>query len=61
MSAIEWCECCQAPAPSWSSSEYPQWHLLLTEQGEYLGIVCAGCLEDQELALLHAHAVALAA
>lgn len=52
MSAIESCECCLAEAPSWTSDEYAEWVLLLARDGEYLGVVCAGCLAEEELLLL---------
>lgn len=49
MSAIEWCECCLAEAPGWSTREYAEWVVLLAEDGAYLGVVCAGCVADEEL------------
>lgn len=49
MPAIEWCECCLSEAPSWSSAEYGEWVVLLARDGEYLGVVCAGCVADEEL------------
>jgi hypothetical protein len=51
MSAIEWCECCLSEAPSWSSAEYGEWVVLLARDGEYLGVICAGCVADEELLL----------
>jgi hypothetical protein len=52
MPAHETCHCCQALAPAWSSPEYVEWHVVCTARGEYLGVVCSGCLVDDELVLL---------
>lgn len=49
MYAIEWCERCQSRAPAWSAGEYADWVVLLTPAGEYLGVVCTGCVADEEL------------
>jgi hypothetical protein len=46
---LEICHCCQAFAPAWSSPEYAEWHIVITADGELLGVVCAGCLIDDEL------------
>jgi hypothetical protein len=49
MHAIEWCERCLSPAPPWTAGEYAEWVVLLTPAGEYLGVVCAGCVAEDEL------------
>jgi hypothetical protein len=48
---LEHCFRCLSDAPedAWVASD---WLVLLTREGEYLGIVCAGCIADDELALL---------
>lgn len=61
MPAFEWCHRCLHPAPEWSSPEYREWHLVLTADGLYLGVVCVGCLADEELALVELAALAEAA
>jgi hypothetical protein len=52
MPAIEWCECCLAEAPAASAD----WYVLTTREGEHLGVVCAGCVADEELMLLELEA-----
>jgi hypothetical protein len=49
MSAIEVCHCCQTIAPAWSSPQYAEWHVVIAADGEFLGLVCIGCLGDDEL------------
>jgi hypothetical protein len=49
MSMLEICHCCQSFAPAWSSPEYAEWHVVISADGELLGVVCAGCLIDDEL------------
>jgi hypothetical protein len=49
MLMLETCHCCQALAPAWSSLEYAEWHVVIAADGEFLGVVCAGCLIDDEL------------
>jgi hypothetical protein len=49
VNAIEWCERCLSEAPGESSPEYTEWLVLSTPGGEYLGIVCAGCIAEPEL------------
>jgi hypothetical protein len=49
MNAIEWCERCLSQAPGEFSPEYAEWLVLSTPDGEYLGIVCAGCIAEPEL------------
>jgi hypothetical protein len=47
---VEHCYRCQsdAPADAWSSDD---WLVLLTRDGDLLGIACVGCVADQELVL----------
>jgi len=47
---LEFCTCCQAYAPAWDDPDYADWHIALTPDGEYLGVVCVGCHIDDELA-----------
>jgi hypothetical protein len=61
MSAIEWCERCLSEAPGESSPEYAEWLVLSTPEGEYLGIVCAGCIAEPELLALELEDALLAA
>jgi hypothetical protein len=50
---VEYCLRCLSDAPrdSWESAD---WLVLVTRDGEYLGIVCAGCIADEDLALVAA-------
>jgi hypothetical protein len=52
MPISETCHCCQAIAPAWSSPQYGEWHIVINADGELLGVVCAGCLIDDELILV---------
>jgi hypothetical protein len=52
MSTLEICHCCQAFAPAWSSPDYAEWHVVISADGELLGVVCAGCLIDDELIVI---------
>ncbi|HST32669.1 MAG TPA: hypothetical protein VLJ80_04010 [Solirubrobacteraceae bacterium] len=61
MNAIEWCERCLSEAPAESSPEYAEWLVLSTPCGEYLGIVCAGCIAEPELLALELEDALLAA
>jgi hypothetical protein len=47
---LEYCVCCQACGPPWNDPGYAEWHLVVTPDGDYLGVVCAGCHVDDELA-----------
>jgi hypothetical protein len=58
VNAIEWCERCLSEAPGSSS---PEWLVLSTAAGEYLGIVCAGCIAEPELLALELEDALLAA
>jgi hypothetical protein len=49
MPTLEICHCCQAFAPAWSSPDYAEWHVVISADGELLGVVCSGCLIDDEL------------
>jgi hypothetical protein len=48
-------------APGESSAEYAEWLVLSTSDGEYLGIVCAGCIAEPELLALELEDALLAA
>ena len=48
----EECFCCGAFAPRWDDPGYAEWVLELTDEGEYLGIVCPGCFAGEGLAFL---------
>jgi hypothetical protein len=50
---IDHCFRCQVLSPRWDSSEFLEWHELTTERGEHLGLLCAGCLADEHLVLIH--------
>ncbi|HEY0516668.1 MAG TPA: hypothetical protein VGD00_06070 [Solirubrobacteraceae bacterium] len=50
--AIENCELCFVDAPAWTARAYRRWYVGLTPPGEYLGVVCPGCLADEDLALV---------
>jgi hypothetical protein len=52
MSAIEWCERCLAEA----SAADADWYVLISREGEYLGVVCAGCVADEDLLRLQLEA-----
>jgi hypothetical protein len=54
---LEHCDHCLAPAPSWELPEYADWHLGVSESGDYLGVVCSGCFAGEELSFVEAHAV----
>jgi hypothetical protein len=61
VNAIEWCERCLSEATGPSSPEYAEWLVLSTPGGEYLGIVCAGCIAEPELLALELEDALLAA
>jgi hypothetical protein len=61
MQMIEWCERCLSEAPGPSSSEWTEWLVLSTPDGEYLGLVCAGCIAEPELLTLELEDELLAA
>lgn len=61
VNAIEWCERCLSEAPGEASPEYAEWLVLSTPGGEYLGIVCAGCIAEPELLALELEDALLAA
>jgi hypothetical protein len=52
MSMVESCTCCASIAPSPKSASYPDWFVLLSRDGEYLGVACVGCVADEELLVL---------
>jgi hypothetical protein len=49
---IEYCFRCLSQAPTGDASDAADWLLLVTREGQYLGIVCAGCIADEDLALV---------
>ncbi len=49
MSYYESCVCCQSFAPSPSAPEHADWYALIARGGAYLGVVCVGCVADEEL------------
>lgn len=61
MHAIECCERCLSEAPGEFSPEYAEWLVLSTPDGEYLAIVCAGCIAEPELLALELKDALLAA
>jgi hypothetical protein len=61
MSMPETCHCCQALAPAWSSPDYAEWHVAIAADGTFLGVVCVGCLGDDELILIELESFAQAA
>jgi hypothetical protein len=46
---LEHCARCQAYAPEWDDPDYADWHIVVTPDGEYLGVVCTACHIDDEL------------
>jgi hypothetical protein len=50
---LEYCFRClsEAPHDAWDSAD---WLVLLTRDGDYLGIACVGCIADEDLALVAA-------
>jgi hypothetical protein len=52
MSLIESCICCASLAPLPGAAERAEWIVLLSRDGEQLGIACIGCLADEELLVL---------
>jgi len=53
----EYCSDCLSLAPGGDPLESEDWRVLVTREGEYLGAVCvgavcAGCIADEELALI---------
>lgn len=61
VNTIEWCERCLSEAPGESSAEYAEWLVLSTPDGEYLAIVCAGCIAEPELLAIELEDALLAA
>jgi hypothetical protein len=49
---IEHCDHCQALAPRWDAPDYGDWHLALTDHGEYLGVVCGECFAGEGLVFI---------
>ena len=51
---VEYCFRCLSDAPGTMRWDSADWLVLLTREGEYLGIVCVGCIADEDLALIDA-------
>ncbi len=51
VSLFESCVRCASIASS-SSVELDDWLVLLSRDGEYLGVACVGCVADEELLVL---------
>jgi hypothetical protein len=51
---VEYCVRCLSDAPSGEALDSADWLLLVTRDSEYLGVVCVGCVADEELALVQA-------
>jgi hypothetical protein len=49
---LEYCVCCQSYAPAWDEPDYADWQVALTPAGQLLGVVCAACFIDEDLAFL---------
>lgn len=58
---IESCACCASIAPSPASVGYADWFVLLSRDGDYLGVACVGCVADEELLVLGLEGSQLAA
>ena len=52
MSMVESCTCCASIAPRPMSASYADWFVLLSHDGQYLGVACVGCVADEELLVL---------
>jgi hypothetical protein len=50
---VEYCFRCLSDAPH-DAFESDDWLVLVTREGEFLGVVCAGCIADEDLALVAA-------
>ncbi len=49
---LEHCYRCLSDAPGEHAWESADWLVLLTRDGAYMGIVCSGCIADEDLALV---------
>jgi hypothetical protein len=49
---VEYCLDCLAVAADGDPLDSPHWLVLVTRDGECLGVICAGCVADEELALV---------
>ena len=49
---LDHCYRCLSDAPGARAWESPDWLVLVTRKGEYVGIVCSGCVADEDLALV---------
>jgi hypothetical protein len=53
----EYCFRCLSVAPDGDPLESEDWLVLVAREGEYLGVVCSGCIADEDLALLELEAL----
>jgi hypothetical protein len=49
---VEHCFRCLSQTSGADGWQSPDWIVLATVDGEYLGLVCVGCVADDELALI---------
>jgi hypothetical protein len=49
---VEHCFRCLSEAPGADAWQSADWIVLTTADGEYLGVVCVGCVADDGLALI---------
>jgi hypothetical protein len=49
---VEHCFRCLSESPGADAWQSADWIVLTTTEGEYLGLVCVGCVADDELALI---------
>jgi hypothetical protein len=47
-SEAPFCQRCKRPAPPTTDHESLHWEALVSEGGEYLGVICPGCITGQE-------------
>lgn len=52
MSLIESCVCCASIAPLPDAADRSEWIVLISRDGEQLGVACVGCLAEEELLVL---------
>ncbi|HEV7528674.1 MAG TPA: hypothetical protein VGO29_07240 [Solirubrobacteraceae bacterium] len=54
---VEHCFHCLSAAPSGDVQDAEDWLMLVTRDGEYLGVACSGCIADEDLALIELEAL----
>jgi hypothetical protein len=54
---LEHCFRCLSHTPAGDPLRSPDWLALVAREGEYLGIVCVGCVADEEIALIELEAL----